>query len=411
MPEPKVKVIRSKKRVTSDKNVYELAKERIHTAYDMFDSVSVSFSGGKDSTAVLQMVYEVAQERDDLPLHVFFFDEEAIPYQTEEYVRRVANWPGIDLDWYCLPVQHRNACSRKSIYWYPYDPDCEEKWVRPLPPEAITELEGFPIQPPEARLTIPHTDALLFDPQKHGNVAMFMGIRAQESMTRQRAVTQKVKENYIIKYNEPTDKGNLWRVYPIYDWRTEDVWTAPSKFGWDYNKAYDVMEMAGLAQSQQRCSPAYGEEPLQKLWTYQHCFPEIWDKMTDRVPGAAAAARYATTELYGFKKRPEKPPTMSWEGYIAHLIDQWPKTDQKRYVAERVGSELQKHFKKTSDPLAVKAPHPVSGVSWDYITQIAMRGDFKTRRSPMARINPSEMDRHWKQYNDEIQDMLSKGQL
>lgn len=189
MAEPKVKVIRSKKRVTSDKNVYELAKERIHVAYDMFDSVSVSFSGGKDSTAVLQMVYEVAQERDDLPLHVFFFDEEAIPYQTEDYVRRVAAWPGIDLDWYCLPVQHRNACSRKDIYWYPYDPDCEEKWVRPLPPEAITELDGFPLQPSEARLSIPHTDALLFDPQEHGNVAMFMGIRAQESMTRQRAVT------------------------------------------------------------------------------------------------------------------------------------------------------------------------------------------------------------------------------
>ena len=125
----------------------------------------------------------------------------------------------------------------------------------------------------------------------------------------------------------------------------------------------------------------------------------------------AAAARYSTTELYGFKKRPAKPDNQSWEGFIAHLIDQWPKREQQTYVAERVGSELQKHFKKTNDPLAVKAPHPVSGMSWDYLTQIAMRGDFKTRRSPMARINPSDMEKHWRQYNDEIQTMLSNGQL
>ena len=650
----KVKIIRSKRRVVSDKTVYELAKERIHTTFDLFDSVSVSFSGGKDSTAVLQMVLEVAQERDELPLHVFFFDEEAIPYQTEEYVRRIAQRPDIDLDWYCLPVQHRNACSRKDIYWYPYAPEVEDKWVRPLPPEAITELDGFPIFPPEARLTMPQTDALLFDPQRDGNVAMFMGIRAQESMTRQRAVTQKTKENFIVKYNETTSKGNLWRVYPIYDWRTEDVWTAPAQFGWDYNcnpgdapiwmsdytfkrldevqvgdevigwerpdqtrkggsytkdrlckstvlrsagqkksvvkitlssgrvirctpdhkwliaagqesgsfyygipesgsdmsfvtdtdfdvndqrlaawlagvydgegcgdriyqspthnpdvyeqiqvalerldipyvklngrskaqhgfriaggskgltkflnicrpvrrgrwvdeielkakfrtrdtviaiepdgeeyvyaletttgnyvcwgyasknSAYDVMEMAGLSHPQQRCSPAFGEEPLQKLWTYHHCFPEIWDKMTDRVPGAAAAARYATTELYGFGKRPEKPFSMSWEDWVSHLIEQWPEPAQRDYVADRIGREMNKHFKKTSDPLAVKASHPLSGMCWDFITSIAMRGDFKTRRSPMARINPSDMESHWEKYHNEIQEMLEQGQL
>lgn len=406
----KPKVIRSKRRVDSDKSVYELSLERIHRVYELFDTVCVSFSGGKDSTAVLQMTLEVAKELDRLPLRVVFFDEEAIPYQTEEYVRRVSSWPEIELDWYCLPVQHRNACSRESIYWYPYDPDVPEKWVRPLPPEAITELDGFPLQPPEARLSIPDTDALLFDPVRDGNVALMMGIRAQESMTRQRAVTQKVKENYIVKYNEVTDKGNLWRVYPIYDWRTEDVWTAPNRFGWDYNEAYDVMEMAGLPQSQQRCSPAYGEEPLQKLWTYSHCFPEIWDAMTDRVPGAATAARYATTELYGYGKLPEKPSGMPWEEFISSLVEQWSE-DKRSYIAGRVASEMRKHFKKTSDPLAVKAPHPDSGVSWNFLVLIAMRGDFKTRRSPMARVNPSEMSQHWQKYRDEIQDMLSEGEL
>lgn len=58
--------------------------------------------------------------------------------------------------------------------------------------------------------------------------------------------------------------------------------------------------MAGVPISQQRCSPPFGVEPLQKLHPYASCFPELWDKMVDRVPGVGSAVRYALTELHGF---------------------------------------------------------------------------------------------------------------
>ena len=97
-----------------DQGVYTLALERIHHCYDLFDQVSVSFSGGKDSTAALMLTLQVAIERAKLPLDVVFWDEEAIPPETCEYVARAANMEGVSLRWYCLPVQHRNGCSRKS---------------------------------------------------------------------------------------------------------------------------------------------------------------------------------------------------------------------------------------------------------------------------------------------------------
>ena len=45
-----------------EKNVWEKALERIEYLYNSFDKVVVSFSGGKDSTAVLNATLEVAKK-------------------------------------------------------------------------------------------------------------------------------------------------------------------------------------------------------------------------------------------------------------------------------------------------------------------------------------------------------------
>jgi predicted phosphoadenosine phosphosulfate sulfurtransferase len=82
--------------VTLDKDVLTLARERMAVAFDRFDEVAVSFSGGKDSTVALHVSLDEARRRGQR-LRVFFFDEEAIPYETEAYVRRIAAEPDIDL--------------------------------------------------------------------------------------------------------------------------------------------------------------------------------------------------------------------------------------------------------------------------------------------------------------------------
>ena len=43
-----------------DKSVLDLAYERLNSVFDHFDTVSVSFSGGKDSTVCLNLTLEVA---------------------------------------------------------------------------------------------------------------------------------------------------------------------------------------------------------------------------------------------------------------------------------------------------------------------------------------------------------------
>lgn len=400
-------VIRKIKRI--DTSVLELARERINHAFDHFDTVAVSFSGGKDSTVVLKLCIEAAIARRHGKLLAFFYDEEAIPFETEHYVRRVAETEPVDLRWLCLPVQHRNACTRKAPYWYPWAPEARDLWVRPLPPEAITEIDGFPTKVTE-RPSIPDSVGLLFPARDYGRTAMMMGIRAEESITRLRAVLMRSRDprSYIRAWTGGSAEKNLFKVYPIYDWQTQDVWTAPKLFGWDYNRAYDMMEMSGMSHKDQRCAPPYGEEPMAGLWRFAVCFPDIWDKMSRRVPGAATAARYARSELYSFGGAPDKPAGMTWPKFIRLQIKKHPPEFQGE-IAGRVRNWINAHHDKTGDPLAVSAQHPVSGISWNFVLNIAMRGDFKNRRQ--ANVRPDDYAKNKARYDAEIAAMKAAGEL
>jgi predicted phosphoadenosine phosphosulfate sulfurtransferase len=384
-----------------NRSCYDLALERINRAYDLYDHVNVSFSGGKDSTACLNLTLQVARESGRLPLRVYFWDEEAIPFETEQYVRRVAQHPDIQLEWYALPVKHRNACAPSSPWWSPWNPDEQALWVRLMPPEAIIELAGFPwTGDPRTQMSVPDATGLLHDPGRYGTCATIMGIRAEESLTRTRAVLHPRPENYIIHWTKASSKGNVWKVYPIYDWTVSDVWTAPGLFGWDYNAAYDIMTQAGIPPSQQRCSPAYGEEPLKGFHVYQTCFPDVWDKMSMRVPGANTALRYARTELYGFGDLPPKQDDESWEACLMRYVNRFSVEDA-HIVRAQLRRAISEHFHKTSDPILPSVPHPISGVSWQALQSIAIRGDFKNRRAAtmLNKVTEIPPEKAWAAYN------------
>lgn len=374
------------KKKFEEQNVYDAAIERIHECFKRFDKVVVSFSGGKDSTVVFQLTYEVAQKLNRLPLEVLFWDEEAISPETEDYVRRVSKMPGVDLKWYCLPITHRNGCSRKHPYWFPWDPDCKEKWVRPLPSEAITAdmVPGF------NRQKMPHCEYLFYKNEKQ-MICLLTGVRASESIRRYQSVASQKTDNYFAprsgskggypQYGPEFPLKNVMAAKPIYDWVTDDVWVAPHRFSWDYNRSYDIFDKAGISKNSQRVAPPYGEEPMLSLWMWAVCWPQLWDLMSDRVPGAATAARYSRSELYSFGSRPQRPPDLTWMEFIGSLIRKFPPKDAAM-IAKRIKREIQFHYTKTQGrPIPEKDPDLDSGMSWEFLAMIALRGDFKGRKT------------------------------
>ena len=358
-------------------NVLDAALDRIHNLYSQFDTVVVSFSGGKDSTTILNLCIEVATKIGRLPVEAVFIDEEALTDETIDYVRRVNALPTVNLKWYCLPVKHRNACSRTEIYWFPWDPDKKDLWVRPMPPEGITKLKNF------TKGIDTHAEVIpMYYGLKYGRVADVTGLRAEESIRRRRMAENDRLECYIGEKPLESSKGNVWHCYPIYDWNSEDVWLYAGLRGFDYNRVYDTYSAIGMPLIKQRVCPPWGEEPLTGLHKYAECAPELWAKMIHRVPGCNTAARYANTELYG-RKLKSPPEGMTWEMFTWLNLDKW-EGEAKIDVAKSIKSRVIAHKKRTKRSLPQEVPDPLTGISWKYLAQVALSGDFKRRKQQMS---------------------------
>lgn len=377
-----------KKEETAE-DVLALARARTAVVFDRFDIPAVSFSGGKDSTVVLNLALEEMRARKadgrlppDYKLEAIFWDEECIHPPTIEYVSRVAALPDVNLRWFCVPIMHRNACSKKHPYWFCWNPDEREKWARPLPPQAITDLPGVSVQ---ARIMHFECMPFVFPPER-GTVGLMMGIRADESLRRYRSVTSRTEDNWLSPVG---NARHVQQCKTIYDWTTLDVWTAPFKFGWDWNRAYDQMAKAGLSPSSQRVAHPFGQQPLTTLWMWKVCWPDLWEKVCERVPGASTAGRYANSPLYGSSGGVTKNEGETYQEAVVRELHKWGESVRCQLV-ERLQREIAKHERVTPGiPIPEEEAYVdlvrgiTSGLTWEFLLKIAIKGDFKNRINPI----------------------------
>ena len=132
------------KRCPASIDVVEAAKIRLRNVFRNGLPVYMSFSGGKDSLCLAQLVMRLIQAGEINPsqLTVQFIDEEAIFPCIEETVRewrRKFLLVGAKFEWFCLEVKHYSCFNELSndesfICW---DREKQDVWIRRPPPFAI----------------------------------------------------------------------------------------------------------------------------------------------------------------------------------------------------------------------------------------------------------------------------------
>lgn len=316
------------------KDVLTAAKERISLTFDVFNKVYVSFSGGKDSTVMLHLVMQEAIKR-KRRVGVLFVDLEGQYKLTIDHIRQCYDMYAQNVDpfWCCLPIHLRNAVSVYETHWICWQKERKEIWVRELPENCISEeTNKFPFF--HAGMEFEEFVPEFGEWYAHGeNCACFVGIRTDESLNRFRTIASQTKKTLEGLQWTTLVSPNVYNIYPIYDWRTEDLWIFQGKNPeLPYNTLYDVMYKAGLTIHQMRICQPYGDDQRRGLWLFHLIEPETWAKVVARVNGANGGALYVqeTGNFTGYRHI-KKPEGHTWKSFANMLLNSMPPKTQIHY--------------------------------------------------------------------------------
>lgn len=323
-----------------EQNVWETLQERLRFLFEEFDNIYISFSGGKDSGLLLNILMDF--RRRYFPwknVGVFHQDFEAQYTVTTEYVERTFEryQDEAELYWVCLPMATRTALSSYEMYWYPWDDTKKEQWVREMPKkDYVIHMENNPMT--TYRYRMPQEDlAKQFGRWyriSHGGkrTVCLLGMRADESLQRYSGFLNK-KYGYKEECWISRQFKDVWCASPMYDWTVEDVWHANSVLGYDYNRLYDLYYMAGLKVSQMRVASPFNDYSKDSLNLYRVIDPKIWVKLVGRVRGANFACIYGRTKAMGYRNI-TLPEGYTWKEYTMFLLDTLPTKLRNNYVSK-----------------------------------------------------------------------------
>lgn len=365
-------------------NVYEAAQSRLKTIFDEFDNVYVSFSGGKDSGVLLNLAIDyLRKHHPGRKLGVMHLDYEAQYQMTTDYVTKTLAENEDILDVYrcCVPFKVTTCTSMHQTYWRPWEEAKKDIWVSQLPEKCFTAADFDFFTP--SMWDYDFQNAFSEWIHKRNNAkktCCLVGIRTQESLHRWRAIHS---DNRTTQYKGlPWTKqmiDGVWNAYPIYDWQTEDIWIANNRFGWSYNKLYDIFHQAGVSIDQMRVASPFISQGQETLKLYRVIEPHTWGKLVSRVNGVNFTGIYGGTTAMGWRSI-TLPEGHTWKSYMEFLLSTLPKRTAENYKKKL---EKSQEFWRTrggclSDEVIAKLD--AAGVQYE----VGNETNYKTRKKPVT---------------------------
>jgi len=364
-------------------SVLTASVERISAIFDDFENIYVSFSAGKDSTVMLHLVMDEAIKR-NREVGVLLIDLEAQYSDTIKHGYEVISKYSshIDLHWCCLPMLLRNAVSNFEPRWICWDKEKKDIWIREMPEFAKTEIDyPFYVNNMEFEEFIVLFGKWYSDYGRK-KTAAFIGIRADESLHRYRAIASN-KDGLTYKDYKWTTKisNNLFNVYPIYDWKSRDIWIFHGKYPEkSHNRIYDKMNMAGVPLGDQRLCQPYGDDQRKGLWLYHILEPETWYRLINRVNGVNSGAIYIqeSGNITGYDKI-TKPEGHTWKSFCHLLLRTMPKKTRDHYVIrfkKFISGWNDRGYKTIPDEAPPELETKCWVPSWRRMCKVILRNDY-----------------------------------
>lgn len=321
----------------TEQNVLDAANERLALIFRDFENVLVAFSCGKDSGVLLSLAYRYAKENGLLHKLSFYYEDYEAGYKfTHEYADRTFR----DLCdvkgryWLCLPISAACSVSMHQTRWIPWNESERDLWVRPMPDYPyVVNADNCPYT---FRKGTKGFDARVQFAQwfsgEFGSTAVLIGIRADESLTRLAIITSQHRSlmHKKLRYSKTVDESTC-NFYPIYDWKTQDIWVANARLSFDYNKIYDLYYQAGMSIDEMRIASPFHQCGQSNLKLFRVIDPDSWGKMVGRVNGVNFTGIYGGTTAMGWGKI-KKPAHFTWKQYAEFLISTLPIDAKKKLL-------------------------------------------------------------------------------
>jgi predicted phosphoadenosine phosphosulfate sulfurtransferase len=327
----------------SRQTVLDAALDRIRFLFDEFPSVSVSFSGGKDSTVILELALIIAREKGRLPLTVRWIDQEAEWKYTVEYCRRTSQRPDLNFRWYQLPLQIFNAISNTSTEeWLQcWDEENPDEWMREKEPGAIT-LNTYGTKRFGALF-----DAIQIQEKGDRSVSL-TGIRAEEAPTRFMGMSSYACYKGVTWGKKIAHSGGktTYAMSPLYDWSYTDIWKYIHSNRIDYNEVYKLQYAYGKRIGQMRVSNLHHETAVTNLFFLQEVDRETYEKLTARLQGVRTASKMAESDAFFVKELPYM--FADWSEYRDYLFLHLVKPEHREI--------MQKHFDRVDQFVQKRMP-------------------------------------------------------
>ena len=306
-------------------NVLDAARKRVALIFDNFKDISISVSAGKDSTCLYHLFLQEAVKR-NRKITAFFQDQEAEYQSSIDLVKIMMDHPNVIPQWYQVPIYLTNATSYDNYFLYAWGEG--EQWIREKDPQAIKEIKDeYPKR---------FYEFFKWYERKNPDAAYAVGLRAEEGITRYRAVT-KFPGWGGLKWS--TVDGGTKKFYPIYDWTIYDIWKFIYDYNIPYNKIYDLMYMNNYSiYSKMRVSNLIHEKSYKCLVDLPKYEPDTYENLCRRIGGIATAARYASEKLiFSNKKLPSHYKT--WLEFRDFLLDNIPTEGHRETFRKRFGKQ------------------------------------------------------------------------